>query len=131
MTKALTQSNRLASNVDKLKEKRLIEHPPSLSSSANYVEYMTWMDLILANLKRHPDFRYQFLTAPPANVTDECYQRRLDDIYEFIKDKLDKSISQNTMLQQLVSSYTSSCQVYLWWKTIQEYFLPNTEFAKH
>ena len=58
MTKALTQSNRLASNVDKLKEKRLIEHPPSLSSSANYVEYMTWMDLILANLKRHSYFRY-------------------------------------------------------------------------
>jgi len=130
MSNALSQNTRSTTSVNKLKEKRLIENPPLLLSTATYVEFMIWMDLVLANLKRHPDFRYQFLTAPPVAAPNESSRQRFDDIYEFIKDKLDITISQNPTLQQLVSSYTSIYQIHLWWKALQDHFLPSTEFAK-
>ena len=85
---------------------------------------------MLMNLKRHPDFRYQFLSSDFVPCSDQCNQERFNAIYEFIKDKLDYSISQNSKLNQLVAPYSSMYQVSKWWSVIQEYFLPTTEFAK-
>jgi hypothetical protein len=85
---------------------------------------------MLMNLRRHPDFHYQFLSSPYVPAADGRNQDRLDDIYEFIKDKLDFSISQNPKLNQLVASHSSMYQVSKWWSEIQEFFLPSTEYAK-
>ena len=32
-----------------------------ISKTATYLDYYNWIDPMLANLKRHPIFRYQFL----------------------------------------------------------------------
>ena len=71
MKHAMGDRNQKSTSLTKLKEKRLTENPPLLMPTATYLDYMTWMDLILGHLKRHPDFIYQFLTSPPVTATDE------------------------------------------------------------
>ena len=57
-------------------------------------------------------------------------KERLDEFYEYIKDKLDYAISRNNKRQHIVSHITLSSQIYILWKVIMEYFLPDTESAK-
>ena len=130
MSKAFVRSGHTSStNLNKLKEKRLTENPPLLLSTATNMGYISWMDNILAHLKRHPDFKFQFLTTATHFPDDDSLRVRYDEIYEFIKDKLDYTISQSPTLQHLVSQYSSMYEIHLWWKTIREHFLPSSEYA--
>ena len=113
MSKAFSRSgSNLTINLDKLKEKRFSENPPLLLLPATTaLGYMSWMDGVLANLKRHPDFNFQFLTSSPNVPSDPLLRLRYDEIYEFIKDKLDFTISINPTLQHLVSQYSTIYQI--------------------
>ena len=109
---------------------RIFEKPPKLKNLATYLDYYNWIDPMLANLTRHPDFRYQFLMyRKPATSTPED-QLRLDQVYSIIKDKLDYSISENPKLIGLVACHPSPDEISSWWLLLQAYFFPNSESDK-
>ena len=132
MKQLLSQSftNASTTNLNKLKEKRLLEDPPLLKDNANYRDYVIWIDKILCHLQRHPDFRPQFLTASPPTCLKSESQERLIDVYDFIKDKINHAMSSNMKIQNLILPYHMSFQVHLVWKKIMDHFLPDTETAK-
>ena len=58
-------------------------------------------------MKRHPDFRYQFLMYDKPKTSTPEDQLRLDKVYDIIRDKLDFSVSQNPKLIGLLSFHPS------------------------
>ena len=130
MSTLLGQSLNKSTNYNKLKEKRLLEDPPLLKSTATYQDFVHWVDQILIHFQRHPDFRTDFLKSVKPVCSTAQSQGRLDEVYAFIQDKLYVSTQSNQKIRQLISQFTLSSQVYLAWKKIMDYFLPDTESAK-
>ena len=85
---------------------------------------------MLANLKRHPDFKYQFLMYDKPSTSTPEDQLRLDQVYDIIKDKLDYSVSQNPKLMGLLSCHPTSDETANWWLLLQIYFFPRSEWDK-
>ena len=56
----------------KNQHRRSLENPPCLKNGATYADYFRWIDPMLSNFKRHPDFRYEFLILKkPSTTTPE------------------------------------------------------------
>jgi len=117
-------------NLRELNAKYLTDKAPILKSGATYLDYFNWIDPMLDNLKKHPDFRYEFLLFQKPTTSSEPNQKRLDDIYDLIMDKIEYSISKNQKLQTYLCYYTSTRDIYPWWYNLQYYFLPGTEIAR-
>ena len=114
----------------KNQHRRSLENPPCLKNGATYADYFRWIDPMLSNLKRHPDFRYEFLIMKKPSTTTPENQFRLDQIYDIIRDKLDFSVSQNPKLQHLLSSCSTSDQISEWWDSLQLHFFPITAYEQ-
>ena len=117
MSTLLGQSLNKSTNYNKLKEKRLLEDPPLLKSTATYQDFVHWVDQILIHFQRHPDFRTDFLKSVKQVCSTAQSQGRLDEVYAFIQDKLYVSTPSNQKIRQLIQ-FTLSSQVYLAWKKI-------------
>ena len=130
MTRALNQNNEISQHYANYQQSRILENPPLLKNLANYLDYYNWIDPMLANLKRHPDFHYQFLMYNKPKTSTPEDQLRLDQVYDIIKDKLDYSVSQNPKLMGLLSCHTSSDQISNWWLLLQIWFFPRSESEK-
>ena len=130
MTKALNSTNDFSQQYLNYQQSRILENPPILKNCATYLDYYNWIDPMLANLKRHPDFRYQYLMYDKPKTSTPEDQLRLDQVYDIIKDKLDFSVSQNPKLMGLLSCHPSSDQISNWWLLLQIWFFPRSESEK-
>ena len=131
ITRSLNEkSSEMSHQFQHYQQTRILENPPILKNRATYLDYYNWIDPMLSNLKRHPDFMYQFLIYNKPSTSTPEDQLRLDQIYQIIKDKLDYSVSQNPKLQGLLTYYPSPDDISQWWLLLQGWFFSNNEREK-
>ena len=79
MSRLSSPEDSLRIKMSQLRERRLMDNPPLILPSFNYVDHFMWTDQLLLNLKRHPDFRFQFLISIPIFPNDPNDRIRYDE----------------------------------------------------